>query len=161
MVFLLPGFKPVNYYFLFFQPHWLVGIKAKFQLLLSGHSCGAISRSGDYQYKGSGGREIDPGLEAGRWSRALAGNSSGSSPYPLSVWQYWVPPLHWACWPTCPVEWVIFLSKCKAFYSFSKLHQCIFKYSRSGQVLIMLMSLFWTPTKTGCSHRLWAFTHVL
>ena len=30
-----------------------------------GHTCGAISRSGDYQYKGSGGQEIDPGLEAG------------------------------------------------------------------------------------------------
>ena len=38
-----------------------MGIKAKFQLLLSGHSCGAISRSGDYQYKGSGGRSSIPG----------------------------------------------------------------------------------------------------
>ena len=57
-----------------------MGIRAEFQLLLSGHSCGAISRSGDYQYKGSGGREFDPGLEAGRWSRALAGNSSGPLP---------------------------------------------------------------------------------
>ena len=105
----------------------VLGILAKFQLLLSGHSCGAISRSGDYQYKGSGGREIDPGLEAGRWSRALAGNSSGSSPYPLSVWQYWVPPLHWVCWPHAWWSGFIsffffffFFSKCKSFFIHSR-----------------------------------------
>ena len=40
------------------------------------------TKCGDYQYKSSAGREIDPGLEAGRRSRALPGSSSGSSPYP-------------------------------------------------------------------------------
>ena len=52
-------------------------IKAKFQLVLSGHSCDEISRSGDYQYKVFGGREIDTGLEAGRWSRAVPSQCSG------------------------------------------------------------------------------------
>ena len=42
---------------------------------------GASTKCGDYQYKGCAGREIDPGLEAGRRSRALPGSSSGSSPY--------------------------------------------------------------------------------
>ena len=144
----------------------VLGILAKFQLLLSGHSCGAISRSGDNQYKSSGGREIDPGLEAGRWSRALAGNSSGSSPYPLSVWQYWVPLLHWACWPLA--RWsgfftFCFISKCKSPFFIhswscaSALKKCFQIHSRDSAQSIFS---FWKFTLEVYSQVLIHYVHV-
>ena len=74
-----PGSSPVGVTFFSSSP-LMIGIEVEFQLLFAGSLSGTSSSGGDYQYKGSAGREIDPGLEAGRRYRALPGISSVSSP---------------------------------------------------------------------------------
>ena len=74
-----PGSSPAGSNFFSSSP-LMIGIEAEFQLLFAGSLSGTSSSGGDYQYKGSAGREIDPGLEAGRRYRALPGISSVSSP---------------------------------------------------------------------------------
>ena len=168
-----------------------MGIKAKFQLLLSGHSCGAISRSGDYQYKGSGGRSSIPGWKLVGGPKHWLGTAL-------------VPPLTHSLFDNteCPrftghvgrmPRWsgffffFFFFSKCKSLFfhfrsctsafliflkSFLKLRQCIFKIILEvGPVnffnLIhsrssqVLIMFMSILTKTGHSHRLYAITHVL